>query len=320
MANLRKVHPGDAIRMRADTFNAFIDAAADFQRRQRSQEQHPQPSFRDHGLVLVRNDSGTDRDRFDVLAVTEPIVTPSNNEDEFKNRSALVGVEPVWPLHATRFVVLQEPLPIGGIGRALASGVTPVHLTVNDPSDRFADILDGDCATLQSGTSGAAHILWKETSGSGAVWAVVRLGVPPREGFWARITASTATGYGYPDSEDYWRWEYTFEEVLKGSAGYDGWSLRTNGTPGITGTAYNTIEVRDASADGLHGNGVNLDHLHPEDESFEFQVQPAPDGAIVWMRPVLIDPGDGSNPDVEYWFTYENGVDGGCGVEDSGGY
>ena len=44
--------------------------------------------------------------------------------------------------------------------------------------------------------------------------------------------------------------------------------------------------------------------------------QPAPDGAIVWMRAVTVSPTEGE-PTVEYWFTYENGLDGGCGVEEA---
>lgn len=67
---LRKVQPGDPLKISAGTFNTFIDAAQDFQQRQRSQQQRPRSSFTDHGTVLVRNDSGAGRERFDVLGIS----------------------------------------------------------------------------------------------------------------------------------------------------------------------------------------------------------------------------------------------------------
>ncbi len=79
--------------------------------------------------------------------------------------------------HVGRFVILAEPLADGEIGRAFAHGVCPVKINVEDESHTFADIEDAQTHYLKSGTSGAAQILWAE-SGTGEVWAIVRLGVP----------------------------------------------------------------------------------------------------------------------------------------------
>ena len=74
---LRKVKPGDPLAIPAEAFNAFIDAARDVQSRRLAQRQGAQPA-QDPGttVVLVRNDSGADRDRFDVLGIAGPLISP----------------------------------------------------------------------------------------------------------------------------------------------------------------------------------------------------------------------------------------------------
>ena len=65
---LRKVQSGDPLRIPAGTFNAIIDAVRDHQQRQQGREQTSFPAVRQSGIIRVRNDSGTDRERFDVPA------------------------------------------------------------------------------------------------------------------------------------------------------------------------------------------------------------------------------------------------------------
>ena len=67
---LRKVKSGDPLRIPAATFNAMIDTARDYQQRKQGREQTSFPAFRQSGIVLVRNDSGSDRDRFEVRLQT----------------------------------------------------------------------------------------------------------------------------------------------------------------------------------------------------------------------------------------------------------
>jgi len=69
---LKKVKPGDPLVIPAPTFNTFVDAANDFLGRRHDQFQGSSPAARHNGIVLVRNDSGADRDRFDVLGVSAP--------------------------------------------------------------------------------------------------------------------------------------------------------------------------------------------------------------------------------------------------------
>ena len=176
---LRKVQPGQPLAIPASAYNAFIDAALDFRQRTAHIGQGAQPSFAQASIVLLRNDSGGDRQRFEVLGVDGPVIDPSYNEEEFKNRMALACVSPAVDTLEGRFVVLAEPIGSGKIGRAFAAGVCAVKLNVVDKTEepRFAEIAGGATANLEVNRRGSAGILWR-VGGTGIQWAVIRLGKP----------------------------------------------------------------------------------------------------------------------------------------------
>jgi hypothetical protein len=115
-------------------------------------------------------------------------------------------------------------------------------------------------------------------------------------GFRARIGAATPAG----DNQ----WTYAFVEVEKTAAGYGGWTTLSGGR---TGSARNTIEDMNSDT-GVQGNGVDVANL--DTDAFTFEIQPCPAGNVVWMRTVRFMVDD--EPTTEYWFDYENGVDGEC--------
>ncbi|MCG3181833.1 MAG: hypothetical protein BIFFINMI_04268 [Phycisphaerae bacterium] len=172
---IRKVKPGDPLRIPAAAFNAFVDAAEDLRRRQHDQSAGVQPVGSQTVIVPIKNNSGGDLGRFAVLGIDGPIFTPADSEDGFKNRIALVGVAPADPTHLGRFAILTEPIANGKIGQAAVAGVCVAKVDVQAEDDGFADIGDGSTASLTCGPSGAATILWKE-SGTGEKWAIVRFG------------------------------------------------------------------------------------------------------------------------------------------------
>ena len=210
----RKVAPGERLTIPARTYNAFVDAARDYQGRQMGQEQGSTPGGKNAGTILVRNDSGADRERFDVLGIDSPVFTPDDDEDAFKNQVAFAGVVPTLKNHAGKFVILLEPVVTGEIGRACIVGVCPVLLDVGDEKHAFADVSDNDASVLKSGTDGSAQIVWKE-DGTGQVWGVVRMGNPATGIRWGVLTedwdADTCPNFvtvnpcdrdgGNPDSE-----------------------------------------------------------------------------------------------------------------------
>ena len=188
----KKVQSGDPLRIPAETLNTFIDAARDFKARRQSRTREPQFDFRQTGIIPVKNNSGADRNRFDVLGIDRPIFAPVDSLASFQDRVALVGAVPTEADHFGRFVVLLEPLRAGAIGQACVSGVCQVRLNVLDEEHEFADVDDQCAENLQTGTSGSAFILWKEPAEYGDYggcydydygygyeilrWAVVRIG------------------------------------------------------------------------------------------------------------------------------------------------
>ena len=173
---LKKVQTGDALRIPARAYNAFIDAAQAQRRRASDRSQQATPSHRSAGIVLVRNDSGSDQNRLAVLGIDAPIIDPAVNDAEFRRRIALSCVTPVADTHADKFVILTEPIPSGATGRAYAAGVCPVQINVEaDGAFVAAEVADGQTARLTASNTGSATILWRE-GGTGVQWAVVRLG------------------------------------------------------------------------------------------------------------------------------------------------
>jgi hypothetical protein len=212
---LRKVRSGDPLVIPAAAYNAFIDAALDFRQRTAHLGQGAQPSFPQASIVLVRNDSGSNQNRMAVLGVEAPIIDPSANEEEFRNRVALSCITPAADTHEGKFVVLAEPIANGKIGRAYAAGVCPVKIDVPDEEHewRYAEIADGITGNLKVSMQGSATILWR-AGGTGVQWAVIRLGQPvPMHVFPVELTQ---VGGEQGDEENPASWTYDVLDVVTG--------------------------------------------------------------------------------------------------------
>ncbi len=195
---LKKVKSGDPLRISAQTFNTFIDMVKDYHGRKIQGGQFAQREFSQSGIVLVKNSSGADCDRFGVLGINGPLFSPTVNLESFKNKVVLTGSTPYESNHSGNFVILQEPIRAGAIGSAWIAGVCPVQIDMINTSHKFADIADGDSTTLQCGFSGTARIVWADY-GTGIQWGIVHIGLPPTFGtvrgcFPARLR----TWYGDP--------------------------------------------------------------------------------------------------------------------------
>lgn len=169
MANFSHLQPGQKLPTSASTWNAMLDSARDHQYRLPGQN-GPGTGTGDTNVVLVKNDTDKNMPRHSVLGVDRPIIVPNQNPTEYKRIVALRGITPVPQDHTGRFVVLIEPLGPGRIGRAFATGTTPVKLWVTEEKHTHADVRfvseDGmppvtEPCRLASGFSGAAQIVWK---------------------------------------------------------------------------------------------------------------------------------------------------------------
>ena len=173
---LSKVKSGDPLVIPAETFNAFIDAAQDLRNRQSQIRREGRRDIRSSGIVLIKNSSGEDRDRFHILGLDEPLVLPEDNESEFANRVALIGKTPSFVEHRGKYAVLLEALKTDTLGQGMVSGICTARLSVQDEDHSFAEVKDGECAYLLSRPTGSAQILWKE-SGTGTKWGWIRFPV-----------------------------------------------------------------------------------------------------------------------------------------------
>ena len=170
----KKVQAGQPLHVSAEVWNAFLDSVRERKGRNHDQLTEVLDQFRQGDIVKLRNNSGQDCSRFNVLAINTPIITPAANEREFKNRVSISGVRPMHPTHFSRFGILLDPVRHGKIGRAWISGVCPAFISVTDNCHLFADVKHNDSGSLESRPYGSAQILWRE-GGLGDQWAIVRL-------------------------------------------------------------------------------------------------------------------------------------------------
>lgn len=168
--DLKKVQRGQALRIPASAYNAFIDAAADFRNRTLGIESRYKQRDSRSGVVIVRNQSGSALDQFAVVELGSVIIGPSDNEQEFRSRTTFDVTTPAE--EPGPMAILQEPIAAGGTGRAMVFGVTPVRVDVTDEEHEYAEVTPSEPGYLTSAETGAARVLYKE-SGTGEVWAVV---------------------------------------------------------------------------------------------------------------------------------------------------
>ena len=175
---LAKVQRGDPLIIRASTFNAFIDAAIAHRRGRlgvgRTATRHAGQSV----VVPIKNNSGADRSRYDVLGIDGPLFDPATYPDSYKQQVTLKGVTPVAGTHEGNFAVLLEPLAAGSIGQAAIAGLTIVKVSVPDAAAQamnFVDIKNAEAGYLLKSATGTARVVTIE-SGTGTKWAVVSFG------------------------------------------------------------------------------------------------------------------------------------------------
>lgn len=186
----RRAFSGQAEPPSATAWNALIDMLRQW-REQQGTGGTPLKEARDRVVVRVLNNSGGDLDRWAILAIGDPIITPTENEAEFESQVTFEGDTPDGSTPTGRWVVLLEPIPDGDIGRAIISGVTACRIAVPGSLGTYAECANGVTATLATGSTGSARVLWAEGSGSER-WAIVRLG--DGSGAFASLAAEEVDG------------------------------------------------------------------------------------------------------------------------------
>ena len=193
----QKVQSGSRLdSLSAETWNGFIDAALDFRKRQNGNAAALLAQDYNAGIVRIRNDSGADRRRYEVLGIKNDLVILPSTDSNWTEAPCLKGAVPTAASYLRRFVVCQEPIANGDIGRALIAGVTPVKVKILNTADDFCDILDSDATQLVTSCWGAAQILWMDTSGGtgSSKWAYVMHGLPAAQILVGQTSSSLNSG------------------------------------------------------------------------------------------------------------------------------
>jgi len=202
----KKVQAGQPLKIPAETFNSFLDAAVAHKNSQ-NVAGGARDDQRSSTIIGIRNSSGADRPRGGILGIAGPIIGPSDNFDEFLLRVALEGTAPSLA-HVARWAVLLEPLAAGIIGRAVVSGLAICQIVMRHASHQYVEI--SATGQLESGDSGSAKIVWVADTG-GTQWAVINIDSPRT--LQAKLEliddleeAATATAYLlYQDNLGNWR-------------------------------------------------------------------------------------------------------------------
>jgi hypothetical protein len=193
-----RVSRGAPLAIRADTWNALLDAARAY-----SGGKLPgaavgklvadvAPSV----TVLVRNDTGGALSWPAVLALGDPEISAVDYPHEVQRQPLFSGDAPASPTDA--FALMVEPLADGKIGVGVVAGVAVCEVAVSDAGHAYAVPETGETARLASAPFGPAKIVWKE-SGTGNKRAVVIVGQGGSgDEFDAEITGgSDAAGYSW---------------------------------------------------------------------------------------------------------------------------
>jgi hypothetical protein len=204
---IQKVQPGQRVRPRASDFNAFADAANSIQSQQFGQESASRPGGASTDIIYIKNTCGAARERFEILALGEPLFLPADAPDQFKNQVVFNGVTPVEGMRPGAFAVLLEPLADQAIGRAQVSGVTPALINCGNSTLplTMVDMVPGAYvlagrwpASPAFGPYGhGAEVLWRDPGTVDPVLAVVRLG---KGGEWLKfvvVDGRTVSRNGY---------------------------------------------------------------------------------------------------------------------------
>jgi len=127
------------------------------------------------GIVKIRNDSGADIDAGDPLGIDGLMVEHADNEPEFRLMPGYLGVEPDALEHGLKWVIADEPISDGQIGRAVYRGLCVVEVDVRNEYHthaRFRTDGDTDAVQLWSDFGGLAQIVAKP-DGTGDAWCQV---------------------------------------------------------------------------------------------------------------------------------------------------
>jgi hypothetical protein len=181
---LQKITPGTrlAAELRADTWNAFIDAANDYRGRLggATGAELLQPAPADRVVVQVKNVSGGGLPRFSIVGLDDILFTPTQNLAGFQDQFAFKVTAPDTVTHSGRYAVTLSTVASNAFTGAMVTGPCPVQVDIQSTNDRTAVVVHHDTSKMKSAATGSARaggypILYAPAS-TGVQWCIVLLG------------------------------------------------------------------------------------------------------------------------------------------------
>lgn len=172
----KKVNAGDALTIPANVWNGLMDVLAEV-RGNSSRGRTPlnRAQQLNAGVIMVKNNTGAVLDRFSVVGIGSPIVTPSQNEPEFQRRVVVNAAGPS-DTYKGAWAIVQVSIPIGGWGLAVADGVTVTKVNISNAAHKRCEVQTGSTSLVsKANDAGSGIILWS-AGGTGLQWCVVRVG------------------------------------------------------------------------------------------------------------------------------------------------
>lgn len=157
-------------------FNQFARSANWVNARRTGQHSEQTDLIPTGTMCKVRNDSGFNLKQYQVLALGSPLISPSQEESEFRRQVTFTGALPGSDAKS-KFCILASNIPYNEIGDGIVAGVVQVKVNITDTAHKYADVTSGSAEYLTSteGVSGA-QILWREDASTGVQWCIVRIG------------------------------------------------------------------------------------------------------------------------------------------------
>ena len=142
--HLKKVKTRDPLRIPAQTFNTFIDAAQDFQRRQSDISRNAQASVRRNTIIPIKNGTGQDLDRFSVPPLAVRMMK------EFVIRFRDIPITEAWRVQTLMNALLTQLSTDGDEGRQAFLEKRPPEFTggIRQKGAAYPDLSEEEWARL----------------------------------------------------------------------------------------------------------------------------------------------------------------------------
>jgi hypothetical protein len=163
--------PGGFFEPSATEWNRMVSSS-----RKLPQSRHTRRTFQfanQPQFSWIVNSCGEDRDQYDILKIEEPFVSPTDDDQGFRERIVWKGVEPT--AHC-QFAVLLYPALEGELVPCLTTGQVQARVQITDASITpcFRAGPKSGSYRLHQLATGSAEATWAE-SGTGDKWTILNL-------------------------------------------------------------------------------------------------------------------------------------------------